>query len=335
MKTRILAVLAAAAIAWGCDGGTATKPTPAPTPTPAVASAPAPTASPAPVTPPVDNPTPTKDWDVSCHAGGLMVVYYNGKASLAEVETYHTTFDGPAHYGTTKHQVAPGKTATHVGPACSQTDAEPTVGLPAGHCYFDINAIPFLDPRSPKVAECNNRCVPRWEELEPELGEWLDGPAPKAEADTVQQTKCYQHRRKIVREQNTCTKEIRVKVDTWDEREVECPCEVNNPPRNDAGNGSLSIDWDEPSIFDWDGDGIDSAVVEVNVYNEGSYVLILEARSSSQAGWTEKDRDSASLDCGESKKLRASEGSHQWNRWRFRLLRNGSTIFTSSEQVHP
>jgi hypothetical protein len=216
-----------------CGGGTkVTGPTAqaTPTPVPVTATTPAPTPT---ATPTVDDPnTPNKDWDVSCHAGGEMITYYNGGSPLAWLQTFYTSFDGPTRFAVQRDQVATGKTVTRRFPACSQGDSEPEVGRPAGHCYFDKDGNPFKDPRSPKVEECRNLCVPRWIELEERtIGEWEDYVEPDSVGEATQTTKCYKTQRQlvIVWEQNTCTKEKRELKRYYETRRVETPCPTPPP----------------------------------------------------------------------------------------------------------
>lgn len=200
----------------GVETETATQPVVQATAAPAVA-APTPAAT---ATPALDGQI---GWDVACLPGGVMYAIYDGEASHAEVLTYYTSFDGPAQLGRQLDVLKKGTHVTRTFPPCSQGDAEPVKGNPAGHCYFDINGRPFYDPRSPKVGECRNRCVPTWVVDEKrEYGPWEDSQG----YGFTKTKKCYKTQRRlvIVYQVNTCTKERKELKRYYESKQVEIPC---------------------------------------------------------------------------------------------------------------
>jgi hypothetical protein len=114
-------------------------------------------------------------WGVTCAAGGSMTVAYDGEASHAEVETFYTSFDGPAKYGVERKVLAKGASWGRTFPACHQSDAEPISGRPAGHCYFDKDGKPATAQAATESCK-TPPCVEEWieERGEPETitGEW-------------------------------------------------------------------------------------------------------------------------------------------------------------------
>src|SRR6185436_20287963 len=100
-------------------------------------------------------------------------------------------------------------------------------GTPFAFAYFDKDGKEISNAnRSQKIAECRsnvNKCdVQRaeWIELEPEYSEWADDETPSAATYTH---KCYKNQRRtiIIREKNTCSNEIRIKVQRSETRKVE------------------------------------------------------------------------------------------------------------------
>jgi len=210
-------VLAACGGATTVTGPSETGQTPVAEATPAPAQ---------PAAPPVSPTTPSGGWAVECTAGSRMTVGYSGSSDRADVETYYTSFDNQnLKFGLERRTVERGSEFTRVFPTCVQSDVDPLKGNSAGHCYFDINGQPFSDPKSPKVQECRDRCVPEqsWEEeKERTYGEWLPGPAPNTTSASTQNL-CvrYEHRLIIVWEHNTCTKARREKSRRYEQRTIE------------------------------------------------------------------------------------------------------------------
>jgi len=107
-------------------------------------------------------------------------------------------------------------------------------------------------------------------------------------------------------------------------------CEDLNPPNFLVQ--SVEISWDTTGS---DKNGINSMNVNVRFFNAGHWELILEARAHSNDNWTLKDYTDKTLECGRQNDKTVHEEQHDWNRWRFRIKRNGVTVFTSQEYVHP
>jgi len=238
------ALLGAALLAASCgESPLPTKPIVVP-PAKAVVAAPVPTATPA------FAPNDVPAWEVSCSGGATMTVKYNGGAPYAQVLTYSTSFDGPAHTDDKVDTLKTGGGFDRGFDACRQSDAEPLSGPPAGHCYFDINGRPFSDPHSPKVTECRNRCTPYWSTIETVrvIQDWTD----------FVSTQCSKSQRRLVvkQEQNSCTKEVRDKGEPYYEiREVATTCPTDDPPGicyyNVPGDDGKNRCLAQPGFLSW------------------------------------------------------------------------------------
>lgn len=406
------------AVAYACGGGEVSGPTSnTPNPAPAPVAAPQPEATPTPAAP-APAPSTGPAFTLVGSTPSTITVTYNGEASSATIETFYTSFDDQeTPFGKQSHTVNRGDSVVRAfGQVCIQGDADqPGVKL-IGGVFFDINGAPFNPSRNPeKVKECRDRCVPEWKELEPTYEPYVQ--AEQFSVSTVTQSECYRDQWKIIREQNTCTKEIREKsrekirtnyeapklsitgspaldstgdtqgftgqgtvlptggtfspalpllgnrpaygqsplvlsttytvTQQYGPEDLRCSvsasktfshtldpqpptCEQVNPPNYSVQ--SVQISWDQSGQ---DKNGVNSFNVNVRVFNQGNWRLVLEARPNSQSGWTLKDDAAKSLDCGKQNDLTVHENDHDWNRWRFRIERNGSTVFTSQEYVHP
>ncbi len=241
-----VAIFVAAILFVGCDSGSVSGPTPTSEAPPPVASAPqpAPTATPA-----VVDPGTPGSFELRCLPNSTLTVTYTGQASRAVVDTWYTSFDNQGlPFGKQSHTVNSGDFVTRAfGEVCIQGDADqPGVKL-IGGCFFDIKGDPFKADNSPesnaKTAACRGRCTPEWRELEAEYGEWEDVVVPAATAEACFKT---QRRHKVVREQNSCTKETRVKTDTYETQQVEIPCPCTETKEPVTIYGSYS--WNAPII---------------------------------------------------------------------------------------
>lgn len=327
-----------AGVIIGCDTSGPTSPTPtteAPPPV-AAAPAPAPTATPTAVQP----DDPGLAFELSCLADSTLTVKYNGGASRATIETFYTSFDDQTTpFGKQSHTVEAGGTVRRAfGQVCIQGDADqPGVKL-IGGCFYDIKGNPFIPSREPaKVKECRDRCVPEWRELEPEYGDWED--YTQAEAFTEATTQgCYkdQRRRKIVREQNSCTKEQRVKSETYETRKLEIQCPCVYPQASHSGAGFTEEDRDARFLFtDW--------WVKATANVQGAATWKLEIYSaSSTSEYTNNDPDftkatiSKTLTCNESANLFREYNSdgHSSDVWWAVLYKDNVVVWKSQAEYN-
>lgn len=77
---------------------------------------------------------------------------------------------------------------------------------------------------------------------------------------------------------------------------------------------------------------LDAADVKVNVSNGGLWTLELLAKQSAGNGgsFILKASDSALIIfCGHERQLRVTQGDHDYKQWKFRVKRNGSTVYES------
>lgn len=196
-----------------------------------------PVVSATPVPTPVTAPAPgTSSFELTGAKPSTIYVKYTGEASFATIVTFYTSFDDQkTPFGKQSHTVKSGDTVTRVfDGTCIQGDADQEGVKEIGGIFFDINGAPFNPTRNPeKVTECRNQCVPRWEELEAEYGDWEDYVSQSDVEASTQTQGCTkdQRRKKTVRERNTCSRETRIKTETYETRKVEiqCPCAYPEP----------------------------------------------------------------------------------------------------------
>lgn len=110
------------------------------------------------------------------------------------------------------------------GEKCYQSRTVKTVIKEKNSCTGAVRV--KSDTTATEKRECECACVPEWKELEPEItyGEW--GECKKDETCVPPVLTCSQTRTKttVIKEQNTCTKEIREKSRKTDTESRPCEC---------------------------------------------------------------------------------------------------------------
>lgn len=202
---------------------------------------------------------------------------------------------------------------------CSQTRTKRTVINEKNSCTSAVRV--KSDTTTEEKQACTCACVEEWIELKPEItyGAWGE-----CKADTSSNTvssECSRSRTKlvVVKEQNSCTQEVRVKsqVETKESEPCTCPCEV----------GSF---WAQS--FETNNNWIKG---NVHVRGEGAWVLKLFAAGSSyeypnDPDYT-KDVDSKTITCKGQGELKVEYNwkNHSSRYWWIALYKGNDRVWLS------